>query len=254
MPVSAGRSVLRFQSMPFRQALSFTSAASCTTCPILTESLCLPLPAGQRNAVRRMARGRLVPQGQSIFEGGSKVAFFASILTGVVKVFEKLPDDSERIVTFMYPPDFLGYTSGEVHRYSATAATEVQLCLYPRAGFHSMLEKSPGLRRRIFEKTSMELELAREWMVMLSHKSSYQRVAGLFAIFARRAQAEGCKAVQFLLPVSRSDLADYLGLTHETVCRNITLLRQKSLIELRTAREVAVPDIGRLIAEAGMLD
>jgi CRP/FNR family transcriptional regulator len=201
-----------------------------------------------------MARGRIVPQGQLIFEEGTEVTSFASILTGVVKLFRASPGGAEQIVTFMYPPELLGYTFDKVHIYSAMAATEVELCVYPQAGFRSLLDKSRGLSRRILEATAQELELAREWTVMLGCKSSYQRVAGLFAIFAQRARPDGGgTARQFLLPVSRSDLADYLGLTIETVSRNITILRQKSLIELRSAREVVVPDIQSLLAEADML-
>jgi CRP/FNR family transcriptional regulator len=71
-------------------------------------------------------------------------------------------------------------------------------------------------------------------------------------MFAQRARGDGGTAQQFLLPVSRADIADYLGLTLETVCRNITILRQKSLIELRSAREVVVPNLDSLLAEADM--
>lgn len=194
-----------------------------------------------------------MPEGQLIFKEGNEVTSFASILTGVVKLFRALPGGAEQIVTLVYPPYFLGYTLNGAHKYSAAAATEVELCIYPRACFHSMLEKNRALSRRIFKKTSLELELAREWTVMLGRKSSYQRVAGLFAIFAQRARRDGSTALQFLLPVSRVDLADYLGLTPETVSRNITILRQKSLIELRSAREVVVPDIESLLAEADIL-
>ncbi len=198
-----------------------------------------------------MARGSLVPQGRLIFKQGSEVTSFASVLTGVVKLFRTLPGGAEQIVTLVYPPDFLGYTFENTHRYSASAATEVELCIHPQASFHSMLEKNRGLSRRIFEKTADELELAREWTAMLGHKWSYQRVAGLFAVFAQRARQDESSALDFLLPLSRADIADYLGLTLETVSRNIALLRQNSLIELRSAREVVVPDIERLLVEAG---
>jgi CRP/FNR family transcriptional regulator, anaerobic regulatory protein len=231
---------------------SLQPPAACDTCPILKDSLCLPLPAKQRDGLRRMARARFVPQGHLIFREGDEVTSFASIMTGVVKLFKTAPGKAEQIVTFMHPPALLGYAFNNVHLYSAEAATDVNLCMYPQAPFRSLLGKSRTLSRRIFEVTDQQLESARECMVMLGRKSAYQKVAGLLAMFAQRAQPDSSRALQFLLPVSRSDLADYLGLTIETVSRNITILRQKGFIELKSAREVVVPDIESLLAEAGM--
>ncbi len=238
--------------MAIRRVFSLETSAPCDTCPILKDSLCLPLPARQRNRLRRMARSRFVQQGQLIFKQGSEVTLFASILTGVVKLFRTLPGGVQQTVTLVYPPDFLGYTFEGTYQYSASAATEVELCIYPRGGFLSMLDKNRKLSLRIFEKTARELELAREWTIMLGSKSSYQQVAWLFAIFGQRARRDGSTALQFLLPLSRADIAAYFGLTLETVSRNITLLRQNNVIELPSAREVVVPDIERLLAEAGM--
>ncbi len=234
-------------------ASSFESFASCDACPILQDSLCLPLPAKERDGLRGMARSRFVPQGQLIFKEGNEVTSFASIMTGVVKLFKAAPGDAQQIVTFMHPPALLGYTFNNVHLYSAEAATHVKLCIYPQGPFRSFLGKSRELSRRIFEVTDQQLESAREWMVMLARKSACQQVAGLLAMFARHARPNGCGELQFLLPVPRSDLADYLGLTRETVSRNFTILRQRGVIELKSAREIAVPDIKSLLAEADML-
>jgi CRP/FNR family transcriptional regulator, anaerobic regulatory protein len=243
------------ETMAIPTAFAYLSSAPCETCPIIEDSLCLPLPAKQRNALRRLARARMVPQGQSIFKEGDELTSFAAILTGVVKLTKASPGGGrEQIVTFKYPPELLGLTYDDVHLYSAIAATEVQLCLYPRASFLPFLNKSRELSRRILEVKSNELELAWEWTATLGRKSAYRRVAGLFAILAQRAQPQGGATRQFLLPVTRADLADYLGLTLETVSRNITILRQKSLIELLSAREVVVRDLDGLLAEAGMLN
>ena len=160
-------------------ALELVSSAPCETCPILADSLCLPLPARQRNGLRQMASGRLVPQGEVIFKEGDEVTSFASILTGVVKLFKASPG-GDQVVALRYPPELLGYTFDSVHIYSAVAATEVELCIYPQAPFRSLLDKSQQLSRRIFQVKSNELESAREWTVMLGRKPSYQRVARPF--------------------------------------------------------------------------
>ena len=143
--------------MDIRNAFELVSTAPCETCPILKDSLCLPLPAKQRNILRAMASGCLVPQGKVIFNEGDEVTSFASILTGVVKLFKEAPG-GEQVVAFRYPPELLGYTFDNVHIYSAVAATEVELCIYPQAPFRAILDKSRQLSRRILEVKSNELE------------------------------------------------------------------------------------------------
>ena len=93
---------------------------------------------------------------------------------------------------------------------------------------------------------------------MLGRKSSYERVASLLLIIAKRARDAGCqplsdKSAQFELPLTRSELADYLGLTLETVSRKISGLKRKGVIELRTTREIIVPDI-ELLAQIAKMD
>ena len=195
------------ETMAISTAFAYLSSAPCETCPIVEDSLCLPLPARQRNALRRMARARMVPQGQSIFKEGDELTSFAAILSGVVKLTKAAPGGGqEQIVTFKYPPELLGLTYAGVHIYSAIAATEVQLCIYPRASFLPLIERSRELSRALLEVKSNELESAREWTAMLGRKTAYRRVAGLFAMYAQRARPEDGAARRFLLPVTRSDL------------------------------------------------
>ncbi len=200
-----------------------------------------------------------MPEGHPIFKEGDEVESFAAILKGVVKLGKAAPAGEQCAIALMYPPDFLGYSFGKLHWSSASAATEVELCTYPEGPFRRLAEEIPELSRRMFRIASQQLDLARDWLSMLNGRPSYQRVAGLFATMAIRESAgsgkvPGQNSATFLLPLSRPELADYVGLTHETVSRNITKLREKGLIELRTAREAVVPDIGRLRAEAGICD
>lgn len=228
--------------------------APCNACPILEYSLCLPLPARQRESLRSIARSRIVPQGQLIFEQGNEVVSFASIMTGVVKLLRTPPAGGSQIVAFMHPPEFIGYTFDKVHLYSAEAATDVEICIYPRDPFLALLGKSKKLSRSLFEAAAEELDSARKWRLTLGRVPAYQRVVGLLAKFAQHTRSDEGGALEFLLPASRSDLADYLGLTVETVSRNITILRQKGLIELKSAREVFVPNMDDLLAEADMIN
>lgn len=179
-------------------------------------------------------------------------------MEGVVKLTETLADGRQQIVGLQFPPDFLGRIYANETPYFAEAATAVELCAFPKDGFETMLERYPGLQRRLFENTLDELDAAREWMLLLGRKTAREKVASLLFMIAKRTPNVGCghgadmNFAKFSLPLTRADLADYLGLTLETVSRQITKLKTSRIIELADNREIIVPDIDVLEEAAGV--
>ncbi|MFY9642889.1 MAG: Crp/Fnr family transcriptional regulator [Rhodomicrobium sp.] len=229
----------------------------CDVCAIRYRGLCSALSTVQQERLHGISRRRTVPANHYIFRDGDEAVTFASILSGVVKLIKTTADGEQHIIGLMYAPEFLGHTFGKQHRFSAAAATEVELCTYPRASFGRLMLDIPMMERWLFEFTARELDLCRDWTLMLGRKSSYERVASLLLMIAKRARYTGCAPLpenyaQFELPLTRSELADYLGLTLETVSRMIGQLKRKGLIELRSTREVIVPDIALLADVANM--
>jgi CRP/FNR family transcriptional regulator len=100
-----------------------------------------------------------------------------------------------------------------------------------------------------------ELDVAREWMLLLGRKTAREKIASLLAIVARRDAGLKMKAPQGKivvdLPLTREAMADYLGLTLETVSRQISALKRDGVIELEGKRHVVIPDFDRLVEEAG---
>jgi CRP/FNR family transcriptional regulator len=236
---------------------TFAPPARCDMCIARYRALCSTLSGEQLERLANVGRRRTVPANQYIFRDGDEVLHFASILSGVVKLIKTTADGEQHIIGLMYAQDFLGHTFGKNHRFSAAAATEVELCTFPRRPFGRLLDDYPSMERWLFEFTVRELDHCRDWTLTLGRKSSYERVASLLLIIARRARYTGNGPLprnyaQFELPLMRSELADYLGLTLETVSRMISKLKRKGLIELRSTREVIVPDIGLLAAIANM--
>jgi CRP/FNR family transcriptional regulator len=241
--------------MSIRKSLSRSPSANCEACALRHGELCGHIPAEELRRLQAKAWQKLVFQGHDIFRDGDEVSSFATILSGVVKLTKTTRSGERHIIALMYPPDFLGFTFDAQHRHSAVAATEVELCLYPKTAFYRLLHRSPDVCRRVCELSLRELEFFRNWTLMLAFKSSHERVAGVLAMLARRATISNAAAAdyrrgQFQLPLTRAELADLLGLTLETVSRNISKLKHKGLIELSSAREVIVPDVGLLMAEA----
>lgn len=211
----------------------------------------------QLEKLSSIARRRTVPANHYIFRDGDEAISFAAIVTGVVKLIKTTAEGERHIIGLVYAPEFLGHTFAEQHRFSAAAATDVDMCTFPRASFNRLLDDFPELERWLFEFTVRELDISRDWTLMLGRKSSYERVASLLLIIAKRARAAGCQphadnSAEFELPLTRSELADYLGLTLETVSRKISGLKRKGLIELRTTRGIVVPDISLLAEVANM--
>jgi CRP/FNR family transcriptional regulator, anaerobic regulatory protein len=231
--------------------------ARCEICTVRYRALCSTLTGEQLERLSGMGRRRTVAANHYIFRDGDEALYFSSILSGVVKLIKTTASGEQHIIGLMYGQDFLGHTFGKSHHFSAAAATEVELCTFPRAPFLRLLEDYRAMERWLFEFTARELDLCRDWTLTLGRKSSYERVASLLLMIARRARPTGHapqppNSAQFELPLTRSELADYLGLTLETVSRMVGKLKREGLIELRSTREVIVRDIGELAAAANM--
>ncbi len=205
----------------------------------------------------KFSRHKCIRAHRTIFLDGDEADQYFNIVCGAVKLVKTLADGQQHIVGLLYPPDFIGQCLNRHHTYSAEAATDVELCCYPRAPFEAFLKSHPELERRIFEMTVRELDICRDWILLLGRKCSYERVAGFLLMMARRVPDIGCgqragNCAQFRLPFTRSEMADYLGLTLETVSRQFSLLKRSRIIALPSSRDVIVPNIKRLGAVANI--
>ena len=224
----------------------------CETCAVRHKALCGALSAEEINRLNAIAIQKRVPAGKVILSDQETQDYFANVISGVVKLSKTLADGRQQIVGLQFPSDFLGRPFGTRIAYDAQAATDVQLCTFSKSQFERLIKEIPGIEHRLFAHTLDELDAAREWMLLLGRKSAREKVASLLLMIARRSLAVGCTphadgaTVAFELPLSRNEIADYLGLTIETVSRQLTALKNADVITLPSLREVRVPDIGAL--------
>ncbi|MEC9368283.1 MAG: Crp/Fnr family transcriptional regulator [Pseudomonadota bacterium] len=229
----------------------------CEHCTIRHRAICAALNKDELTSMNRIARQRLVNAGQVISADSEPGIAFANIVSGVVKLTKMLADGRQQIVGLQFPPDFLGRTFMDANPFTAEAATDVELCSFPKKEFEAVLRRYPGLEHRLFSDTLNELDAAREWMLLLGRKTAQEKVASFLMLLANRASNVGCSHsdelhfAQFHLPLTRADMADYLGLTLETVSRQMTRLRSAGAISLAENREVVVPEMDRLRELAG---
>jgi CRP/FNR family transcriptional regulator len=136
-----------------------------------------------------------------------------------------------------------------------TATTDLLMCCFRKKPFEELMLRTPHVGQRLLEMTLDELDAAREWMLVLGRKTAREKIASLLAIIGRRDAALGMGKpggkVVFDLPLTREAMADYLGLTLETVSRQMSGLKRDGVIELGGKRSIIVPDFDRLVEEAG---
>ncbi len=229
----------------------------CETCPVRCDGVCAVLDGEVRAELLRLSRRKAVPAHHAVFRDGDPADHYYNITSGIVKLVKTLADGHQHIVGLLYPTDFMGQSLNRRHSYAAELATDVELCAYPRAAFEQFLKSHPELERQIFHMTIRELDLCRDWTLLLGRKCSYERVAGFLLMMARRAprkviQEQPKNWAHFDLPFTRAEMADYLGLTLETVSRQFSQLKKKQVISLPSSRDIIIPDIDVLSGVAQM--
>lgn len=235
------------------QAISTnTGPDRCQVCAIRHRAVCGALSEAELTRLNSISRQKTYRAGEPILDAEQEVDFFANVVDGAVKLTKILGDGRQQIVGLQFAPDFLGRAYRERSPYFAEAATDLELCIFPKNGFERLLKEIPDLELRLFQDTLNELDAARDWMLLLGRKTASEKVASFLEMIARRVPMIGCshshggEAVTFQLPLSRAEIADYLGLTIETVSRQIGKLKSAGIIRLHATREVSVLDLDRL--------
>ena len=228
---------------------------ACADCPIRHRAVCARCEADELEKLDAIKYYRRFEAGQTIAWAGDKMDFVASVVEGVASLTQTMEDGRRQMVGLLLPSDFLGRPNRESVAYDVTAATDVMLCCFRRVPFQGLIEETPHISQRLLEMTLDELDAAREWMLLLGRKTAREKIASFLSIIARRdatlKNSADASSMAFDLPLTREAMADYLGLTLETVSRQISALKRDGVITLEGKRHVTVPDFARLLEEAG---
>ncbi len=173
---------------------------------------------------------------------------YANVLSGVVKLTKTSRDGRQQIVGLQFAPDFMGRPFTESSEIEAIASTNVRLCTFPVSVIEKLIDETPALERRIYQQTMAELDEAREWLFALGRKSAHEKVASFLLLIATHADPEqtGKMPLEIELPLKRADIADFLGLTIETVSRQITNLRKAGIIKIVDRHRMSIPSLSAL--------
>lgn len=227
----------------------------CKGCQIRKRAVCAMCGPAELIELDRIKSYRSYQPGEEIIATGEDMPFLGSVVTGHVSLKRLLPDGRRQMVGLLFPSDFLGRPMRTVAQYDAEALGEVTLCTFDRRRFETVMGAAPAIEQRLLQMTLDELDAAREWMLLLGRKTAEEKIASFLMMAGRRAglleAARPAEGQPFDLPLSREDMAEYLGLTIETVSRQIGRLKKQGLIELISVRRVIVRDYAGLSDAAG---
>ncbi|MEM5491579.1 helix-turn-helix domain-containing protein [Hoeflea sp. AS16] len=225
--------------------------ALCRACEARHRGVCGALSTDQLVNLNKHATRKRVDSGIELIGETEQADSYANIISGVVKLTKMMADGRQQIVGLQFAPDFLGRPFRSDSGITADAATEVNVCSFPRTMIERMIRETPELEHKLLEQTLKELDEARDWMLTLGRKTASEKVASFLYLIATHVDPElDSDSVSFELPLTRSDIADFLGLTIETVSRQLTKLRKDGVIVIQNNRQVDIPDMNRLAERA----
>jgi CRP/FNR family transcriptional regulator len=192
--------------------------------------------------------------GTAVFWEGDAARHVFEVVEGVLRVF-KIMGDGRRVITgFIYPGDLLGVSLKDQYLYTAEAVTKTKLRRFARTRFQDEINQSPELRPQLFARLCDEMAAAQDQMVLLARKSAEERVSSFLLIIARRLSGNRQAAPVVEIPMTRLDMADYLGLTIETVSRTMTKLISSGVIAPSGRHAIIICKPGKLAMLAGEAD
>jgi CRP/FNR family transcriptional regulator len=162
-----------------------------------------------------------------------------------------LADGRRQITGFVLPGDYVGLTETSHHRHDIEAIIDSRVCRTPLAQMRQLRERYPSLERKLLQRAGMELAAAQDTGLLLARLQPSERLAHFLLRLAARSTRPGASGDTVALPMSRSDIADHLGLTMETVSRTFTKLKQQHLIALPQLHLVQILDYPALRKLAG---
>ena len=220
--------------------------ARCAVCKIRSYSFCRCLPEEKLKYLSGISVEKEFKNKQTIFLQQEEANNLYNITKGNVKIYRLLSDGRIQIIGFLYPGDFFGSYKKEKYNYSAEAIGEVRTCVFNQETLDNYLEENMKLAKELLHMTSHELTLAQDRMGVLGKMNANERVAQFILNISDQRARIGWQNNPVSLPMTRQDIADYLGLTLETVSREISRFKTANIIKLMNLKQIFIVDKEKL--------
>ena len=240
-----------------RHSASRTGKLDCAYCGVRETAACRGLSEAGQSEANAVSYRKAVRQGGVILREGDPVAWCGVIMSGVVKLVKTSSDGRQQIVGLQFGTEFLGQPFEQSWRLSAEAATDVDLCCFSLGAFDGLRGRNPGFEGALLKDAMASLDAARDWMFVLGRKTAEEKLAS-FLVFIAERFGSGHAAVKYEpplaggiafdgdLPLSRTEISQFLGLRIETVSRQFKKLKSLGLVDTSGNRGIRIFNLKRL--------
>lgn len=208
-----------------------------------TDVECTPVIAEPR----RVTQHTRLRAGSYLYLEGDEVAWLFQVKSGVLRLSRMLEDGRRQVIAFGYPGDIVGFPSNGRHHTDCEALVDTCLQPFRRSALENG-EGAPELHQQLLQAALREISAMQDHFMMLGRKSAVEKVASFLGVLAQRVGQQVGGQVRFDLPMRRADVADFLGVTTETVCRTLTQLRTSGVISIDNIHTIVIEQPDALLA------
>jgi CRP/FNR family transcriptional regulator len=215
----------------------------CAHCPVRASAACAVLDEDERAAFAKAGRSITLAPGETLFHAGSTDVACATLIDGLLKIARDDADGNGHILSLIHPAGFVGELFSPFARHDVVALTEARLCIFAAADMEAAIARFPKLSTALLRRSQEDLHDTRIMLSLATRAGARTRIAGFLAELARAASHSPCHAAsRFDLPLSRGQMGEMLGLTIETVSRQLSALEDQGIIRREGKRGIVVID------------
>lgn len=218
----------------------------CSLCKIRSYSFCRCLNDDQLEIFSKVSFEKKFTDKENIFLQNDPSTHLYNITEGNVKIYQLLDDGRIQIIGFLYPGDFFGTYKNNKYNYSAEAIGNLRVCVFDQRVLDKYMDQNPILAKELLNQTSYELTLAQDRMTVMGRLNAIEKISIFFINISNQRKRIGWQSNPISLSMARQDIADYLGLTIETVSREISKLKTSNIIKIISSKQLFINDIEKL--------
>jgi CRP/FNR family transcriptional regulator len=218
------------------------AASDCQACGIRHLTFCAGLDDTEVGELAAISTRLWIEPQALLFQEGDPATNVFNVTSGAVRLYKLLSDGRRQITGFLLPGDFLGLAGEDGYSYSAEAIARTELCRFSRPKLDRVFERFPKLEHRLFQIATDELVAAQDQMLLLGRKTAAEKMASFLLRLSERERVRGTTGNPVQLPMTRGDIADYLGLTIETVSRVMSQFKKDGWVKQNSLTVIELAD------------